>query len=62
MENSNLKDLLIEAMNSEIKAKEFYIEASEKAHSQAGKKFFKEMASFEENHYNKVKSIVNTIN
>jgi rubrerythrin len=61
MENQNLKNLLIEAMNSEIKAKEFYNNASDKAQSQAGKKFFKELANFEQNHYNKVKKIIETI-
>jgi len=61
MENSNIKDLLVEALNSEIKAKEFYKNASEKAQSQAGKKFFKELANFEQNHYNKVKKIIESI-
>lgn len=61
MENPNIKDLLIEAMNSEIKAKEFYNNASEKAQSQAGKKFFKELANFEQNHYDKVKKIIESI-
>ncbi len=61
MDESNLKELLIEALNSEIKAKEFYIDASEKAQSQAGKEFFKELASFEENHFNKVKKIINSL-
>jgi len=61
MEKLNLKDLLIEAMNSEIKAKEFYNNAAEKAQSQAGRKFFKELANFEQNHYNKIKSIIESI-
>ncbi len=60
MENftSNIDDLLLEAMNSEIKAKEFYLYASEKAMSKAGKKLFKELADFEQNHYNRVKRII----
>ena len=60
MENSteNIDNLLIDAMNSEIKAKEFYIYASEKAQSKAGKKLFKELADFEQNHYTRVKSII----
>ena len=56
--NPSLDDLLVEAMDSEIKAKEFYESASEKAQSQAGKKLFKELAEFEQNHYNRVKKII----
>ena len=56
--DQNLKDLLIEAMNSEIKAKEFYLNASSKAQSNAGKNFFKELADFEQNHFEKVKEII----
>ena len=60
MENSteNIDNLLIEAMNAEVKAKEFYIYASEKAESKAGKKLFKELADFEQNHYDRVKKII----
>ncbi|KYK34688.1 MAG: hypothetical protein AYK22_04810 [Thermoplasmatales archaeon SG8-52-3] len=62
MESSseNIDNLLIEAMNAEIKAKEFYIYASEKAQSKAGKKLFKELADFEQNHYDRVKGIIQT--
>lgn len=56
--NDILNDLLIEALNSEKKAKEFYLEASNKAQSNAGKKLFKELSEFEQNHYNKVKKII----
>jgi rubrerythrin len=55
-------NLLIEAMNSELKAKDFYLKAAEKARSQAGKSLFRELASFEENHYSKVKEIIKSIN
>ena len=48
---SILDNLLIEAMNSEIEAKNFYNNASKKAQSQAGKKLFRELAEFEQNHY-----------
>jgi len=61
MLNSNLKNLLVEAMISEKKSKEFYIEASKKAQSKAGKNFFKELADFEENHYSKVKKIIESL-
>jgi rubrerythrin len=43
----DINNLLIEAMNSEIEAKKFYENASEKAQSQAGKKLFNELAEFE---------------
>jgi rubrerythrin len=54
----DLDNLLIEAMNSELEAKRFYDDASIKAQSQAGKKLFKELAEFEQNHYNRVKNII----
>ena len=55
---NNIDELLVEAMNAEVKAKEFYLNAAEKAQSQAGKKFFKELADFEQNHYERVKKII----
>jgi rubrerythrin len=60
--NQDLNDLLEKAMYSEIKAREFYLDASEKAQSHAGKKLFKELAAFEQNHYNKVKKIIESKN
>ena len=56
--NDNLKYLLEEALNSELKAKEFYINASKKAKSKSGKQFFEELAEFEQNHFDKVKKII----
>ena len=55
---SDLDNLLIEAMKSELEAKKFYENASIKAQSQAGKKLFKELAEFEQNHYERVKNII----
>ena len=55
---SDLDNLLIEAMKSELEAKKFYEDASIKAQSQAGKKLFKELAEFEQNHYERVKNII----
>ena len=57
----DLNKLLVEAMNSELEAKNFYIDASRKAQSQAGKKLFSELAAFEQNHYNKVKRIIESL-
>ena len=60
--NANIDSLLKEAMDSEEKAKEFYLYASQKAKSKAGKKLFKELADFEQNHYNQVKKIIESRN
>ncbi len=63
LKNDNLEQLLEEALDSELKAKEFYINAHNKAKSNSGKQLFKELAEFEQNHYNKVKEIIeNQIN
>ena len=59
---AKVDDLLFEAMNAEVKAKEFYADASNKAQSQAGKKFFQELADFEAKHYEHVKSIIESRN
>jgi rubrerythrin len=52
---NDIDNLLREAMNAEIKAEEFYADASSRAQSQTGKQFFKELADFEHHHYEKVK-------
>ena len=54
----NIDDLLLEALNSELKTKNFYEEASAKAQSKAGKSLFKDLSEFEQNHYLKVKKII----
>jgi len=59
---SDLDNLLIEAMNKELEAKKFYNNAASKAQSKAGKKLFNELASFEQNHYDKVKEIIESRN
>jgi len=56
--SDDLNDLLKEALNSELKAKEFYEDANRKAKSETGKKLFLELAEFEKNHYDKVKKII----
>jgi rubrerythrin len=60
--DQKLEKLLVEAMNSEIKAKEFYENAAMKAKSRSGKKLFKELAEFEQTHYEKVKKIIASLN
>lgn len=53
---------MIEALNSEVKDKDFYENAATKAKSQAGKNLFKELAKFEKNHYARIKSIIESLN
>jgi len=59
---SVLDNLLVDAMNSEIEAKNFYNDATKKAQSQASKKLFRELAEFEQNHYKRVKKIIESHN
>ncbi|MGB3341649.1 MAG: ferritin family protein [bacterium] len=59
---SKIDDLLNGAMNAEAKAQVFYMDASNKAQSQAGKKLFKELADFEGRHYERVKGIIDMRN
>jgi rubrerythrin len=54
---NQIGELIKKALQSELKAKTFYIDASSKAQTQAGKKFFMELAEFEQNHYERVKEI-----
>ena len=53
-----IDDLLLEALNSEIEAEKFYKNASLKAQSNAGKSLFSKLAEFEQNHYSRVKKII----
>jgi rubrerythrin len=55
---SNLDNILQEAMKSELEAKKFYNDAAIKAQSKAGKKFFHELAEFENNHYERLKKMI----
>lgn len=57
-----IDDLLLDAMNAEVKAKLFYLDASKKAQSSAGKRFFREMADSEQEHYEHVESIIESRN
>lgn len=58
LKKDNLEHLLEEALDSELKAKEFYLNAYNKAKSKSGKQLFKELAEFEQNHYDRVKEII----
>ena len=55
---ATLDKLLIDAMNAEAKAREFYTDAAQKAASGAGKNLFKELADFEQGHYDRLKKII----
>jgi len=56
--NARLDSLLTEAMNAEAEAKKFYLDAAEKAASNAGKNLFKELADFEQGHYDRMAKII----
>jgi len=58
---SNLEELLMEAMNGEIEAKKFYLDASIKAQSEMGKKLFVELAEFEQKHFEHVEKIIESL-
>ena len=60
LKNDNLEHLLEEALDSELKAKEFYLNAHSKAKSKSGKQLFKELAEFEQKHYDRVKGIIDS--
>ncbi len=57
---TELDNLLMAALNAEVKAEEFYASASSRAQSQAGKILFKELADFEHGHYERVKKIIDS--
>lgn len=53
-----VEELLLSALGSELMAMDFYQKAAEKAQSQAGKRFFTEMAEFEQHHFEHIKSTI----
>lgn len=55
---AKLDGLLMDAMNAESKAREFYTDAAQKAASNAGKNLFKELADFEQGHYDRLKKFI----
>jgi rubrerythrin len=59
---AKLDSLLTDAMNAEAEAKKFYMDAAEKAQSNAGKNLFKELAEFEQGHYDRIKKIIESRN
>lgn len=59
---AKLDGLLMEAMNAEAEARKFYSDAAQKAASTAGKNLFKELAEFEQGHYDRLKSFIEARN
>ena len=55
---AKLDSLLMDAMNAEAKAREFYADAAQKAASGAGKNLFNELADFEQGHYDRLKTFI----
>jgi rubrerythrin len=58
----NVDELLLTALGSEAMAMDFYLKAAQKARSSAGVQLFSELAGFEKNHYEHVKSIIEARN
>lgn len=55
---AKLDSLLMDALNAEAKAREFYSDAAKKAASKAGKSLFTELAEFEQGHYDRLQRII----
>lgn len=55
---ANIDEFLKFAMKSEVLAKDFYLNAAGKAQSDSGKRFFQELADFEQHHFDRVKEII----
>ena len=55
---TRLDSLLMEAMNAETEARKFYLDAAQKAASNAGRNLFSELADFEQGHYERLKKII----
>lgn len=53
-----VEELFLSALGSELMAIDFYQKAAEKAQSQTGKRFFTEMAEFEQFHFEHIKSVI----
>lgn len=55
---NRVDELLLTALGSELMAMDFYQKAADKAQSQAGKRFFTEMAEFEQSHFEHIKTVI----
>ena len=54
----SLDHLLLEALDSERRAQNFYLTAHKNAYTRAGKKFFKQLAAFETGHYEQLQEMI----
>jgi rubrerythrin len=59
---TKLDGLLMDAMNAEAKARDFYTDAAQKAASAAGKNLFNELADFEQGHYDRLSKFIEARN
>ncbi len=55
---ADVDGLLAASLNGELMAKRFYQDASKRAQSEAGKRLFSDLASFEQSHYEKIKRLM----
>lgn len=60
--NGSIDDFLFAALNGELAAKRFYEDAASKSESDAGRKLFKELADFEQAHFDHIKEIIESRN
>ena len=56
-----IHELLVDAMNGEIEARNFYSRAAQKAESKSGQSFFTELSDFEQKHYEKIREIIENL-
>ncbi len=60
-ENIGLMEAIDIAMDAEKKAKEFYADAAKKVVNERGKNLLTQLADFEQNHYNKLKELKDSL-
>ncbi|MGB9721777.1 MAG: ferritin family protein [bacterium] len=54
----DIDELLLSALGAELMAMEFYSKAAQKARSETGRNLFRELAEFEQKHYEHIKEII----
>lgn len=55
--NVGLMEAILIAMDAEAKANKFYVESAQKVTSEQGRNLLKQLADFEQNHYNKLNEL-----
>jgi len=60
--HGSIDDFLLAALNGELAAKRFYENAAAKSESEAGRRLFRELADFEQAHFDHIKKILESRN